>query len=245
MKKWGIILLAAVVGGGITMWFVEAKKSKTKALRWVAMGDSLTVGYEATPEESYPERVVRLSRADGVPIKLVKNLANGGHTMAKVQLMQLPLESLHHPDIVSLWVGTNDALLFDITGKNKDMLSREPLPTSPENFERRLNEMLEKLHKRGVRHIFIGKLHDLSRIPASAGFKEERKSAIHHLVENYNEIFERAAQKYTEVTLVPLDQVADLTQPEQYLSDGVHPRPQAYQAVAEAWWQAMRLKLSD
>lgn len=42
------------------------KKTQIGTLRWVALGDSLTVGYGATPEQSYPCRVVEKSHASSM-----------------------------------------------------------------------------------------------------------------------------------------------------------------------------------
>lgn len=216
------------------------KKTQIGTLRWVALGDSLTVGYGAVPEQSYPCRVVEKSHASSMKLELVKNLANGGHTLAKVQLLQLTRLGLYKPDVVSLWVGTNDALLNAVMGKTFDLASRETLPTSLENFERRLDEVMRKLQKMNLKHIFIGKLHDLTRLPVANDWHEFEKQAVKSIVDGYNHIFDSQPKKHKNVSTVPLDHVAALVDPTLYMRDGVHPKPQAYAAVADCFWNAMQ-----
>jgi len=219
------------------------KKTEKGTLRWVALGDSLTVGYGATPEQSYPEQIAAMSREAGLRLELVKNLANGGHTLAKVQYLQLTRLGLYQPDVVTLWVGVNDAILNAVMGKTFDLASREALPTSFEHFERRLKQVLMKLKKLKVGHVFVAKLHDLSKVPASLEWDEAIKREVKSLVEGYNQIIEKAAQNSPEVTLVPLDEVEALLDPSLYMQDGIHPKPQAYQSVAASWWEIMKKKL--
>jgi len=219
------------------------KKTEIGTLRWVALGDSLTFGYGATPEQSYPERIMALSKESPVKMQLVKNLANGGHTLAKVQLLQLTRLGFYKPDVVSLWVGINDAILNAALGKTFDLASREKLPTSFENFQRRFEEVLTKLSKMNLKHVFVGTLHDLSKVPVALDWDETKTQSIKKIVDGYNEVFIRVVSIYPNVTLVPLDQVGALQEPSLYMQDGLHPKPQAYQPVAEAWWEIMKKKL--
>lgn len=237
--NWKKLLGTLAMGGMLVEEAGCGRQTPPGTLRWVALGDSLTVGYGATTEQSYPNRVQVLSGEEGKPVDCVKNLANGGHTLAKVQLMQLPQAAAYRPDIVSIWAGTNDALLNAVTGIPKDHLSGEPLPTSPENFERRLNAVLEKLSSMKLRGIYIAKLHDLSKIPVTQGWDEERIETVRRTVAAYNAAIERATEKYPNVHVVPLDRLDVLVDPAEYMKDGIHPRPQVYKKVGKAFWAAM------
>ncbi len=221
------------------------KKTEAGTLRWVALGDSLTVGHGAVPEQSYPSRVAALSHATSSKLELVKNLGNGGHTLAKVQLLQMTRLGLYQPDVVSIWVGTNDALLNAVMEKKFDLASREALPTSPENFQRRVHDTIDKLQKHSVKHIFIGKLHDVANLPVAQDWDDEKRAYIKSLADQYNAIFETAAQENDRVSLVPLDQIPSLVDPFLYMRDGIHPKPQVYVNVAQAFWTVMQEKLPN
>ena len=186
------------------------KKTDQNTLRWVSLGDSLTVGYGGTPEQSYPERVVELSRESEIKIGLVKNLANGGHTLAKMQLLQLSRLGFYKPDIVTIWIGTNDAILNAAMDKKYDLASREPLPTSKESFKKRFDEVVKKLMKLQVKKVFIGLLHDLDSLPIADEWSDSTKENVRSLVKEYNEVILDLASVHPFISVVPLNEVSEL-----------------------------------
>ncbi len=80
-------------------------------LRYVALGDSYTIGTSVAPAESWPEQLVaRLGAAPPASFELVANLGVNGYTSRDVLDRELPqLDSLR-PEFVSLLVGVNDVV---------------------------------------------------------------------------------------------------------------------------------------
>ncbi len=83
------------------------------ALRYVALGDSYTIGTSVGPADRWPDRLVVALGAgpDGGPwLELVANLAVNGWTSADVVRAQLPRLDGLRPDFVTVLVGVNDVV---------------------------------------------------------------------------------------------------------------------------------------
>ncbi len=82
-------------------------------LRYVALGDSYTIGTSVNPDQRWPDRLVATlgATADGRPrLELVANLAVNGAASDDVRGGQLPRLEALRPDFVSLLVGVNDVV---------------------------------------------------------------------------------------------------------------------------------------
>jgi acyl-CoA thioesterase I len=78
-------------------------------LRYVALGDSYTIGTSVTPGERWPDQLVaRLGPT--MPLRLVANLGVNGFTSRDVIDVELPRLSELAPDFLSLLVGVNDVV---------------------------------------------------------------------------------------------------------------------------------------
>ena len=86
------------------------------AMRYVALGDSYTIGTSVAVEERWPNQLVgRLagdasSRTADPPLELVGNPAVNGFTSRDVIRLELPQLGALRPDLVSLLIGTNDTI---------------------------------------------------------------------------------------------------------------------------------------
>jgi acyl-CoA thioesterase-1 len=85
-------------------------------VRFVALGDSYTIGTSVGSAERWPDQLVKVLREEAAgrgataPLELVGNPAVNGYTTRDVIRDELPqLESLK-PEIVSLLIGTNDVI---------------------------------------------------------------------------------------------------------------------------------------
>ena len=77
-------------------------------VRYVAVGDSYSIGTGVRPEEAWPRQLA--ARLADLEVDLVANLAVNGSTAADVATEQLAdLESLE-PELASLLVGVNDVV---------------------------------------------------------------------------------------------------------------------------------------
>jgi len=82
---------------------------RVQPLRYVALGDSYTIGEGVKPRERWPNQLV--SQLDTAPgLHLEANLGVTGATSADVVSMQLPEMEPYAPDFVSLLIGVNDVV---------------------------------------------------------------------------------------------------------------------------------------
>ena len=80
------------------------------ALRYVALGDSYTIGTGVGREERWPDQLVERLSAGGVDIELVANLGVNGYTSGDLIADELPQVAGLRPDLVSVLVGVNDVV---------------------------------------------------------------------------------------------------------------------------------------
>jgi lysophospholipase L1-like esterase len=82
-------------------------------LRYVALGDSYTIGTSVDPPASWPAQLVRRLAPAGEsrgPLELIANLGVNGYTSAELIRDQLPDLDRLRPGFVSLLIGVNDAV---------------------------------------------------------------------------------------------------------------------------------------
>jgi lysophospholipase L1-like esterase len=84
--------------------------ARTERLRYVALGDSYTIGTAVDPSERWPNLLVeQLGGANG-PLRLVANLGVNGFTSADVIRVELPRLADLEPGFASVLVGVNDVV---------------------------------------------------------------------------------------------------------------------------------------
>jgi acyl-CoA thioesterase I len=83
-------------------------------IRFVALGDSYTIGTSVEASERWPNQLCRWLQgragAAGVELDLVANLGVNGYTSADVIAVELPRLAGLRPGFVSLLVGVNDVI---------------------------------------------------------------------------------------------------------------------------------------
>jgi acyl-CoA thioesterase I len=81
------------------------------SLRYVALGDSYTIGTSVTADEAWPSRLAAIRGPDGRRrLDLVANLAANGRTSQDVLDDQLPRLARLRPEFASLLIGVNDVV---------------------------------------------------------------------------------------------------------------------------------------
>jgi lysophospholipase L1-like esterase len=84
--------------------------AERRALRYVALGDSYTIGTATrAAAERWPDRLVAVPGLPG-ELELVANLAVNGYTSADVIREELPALAALRPDVLSLLIGVNDVV---------------------------------------------------------------------------------------------------------------------------------------
>ncbi len=124
---WVTALLFLAVSG--------AKASETVIL---AFGDSLTAGYGLTAAESFPVRLERKLRADGLAVRVINGGLSGDTTSGGLSRLDWALAD--KPDLVVVELGANDALRG----------------IAPEVTRKNLDSILGKLRDAGVRVLLAG-----------------------------------------------------------------------------------------
>jgi acyl-CoA thioesterase I len=80
------------------------------AIRYVALGDSYTIGTSVDASERFPNQLVDVLATAGLQLDLVANLGVNGYTSADLIRDELPaLEGLR-PDFATLLIGVNDVV---------------------------------------------------------------------------------------------------------------------------------------
>jgi lysophospholipase L1-like esterase len=79
-------------------------------LRYVALGDSYTIGTAVAEPERWPDQLVSALGGAAAPLRLAANLAVNGFTTADVIAEELPRLDDLRPDFVTLLIGVNDVV---------------------------------------------------------------------------------------------------------------------------------------
>jgi acyl-CoA thioesterase I len=84
--------------------------ARTERLRYVALGDSYTIGTAVDPSERWPNLLVEQLGGPNAPLRLVANLGVNGFTSADVIRVELPRLADLEPGFASVLVGVNDVV---------------------------------------------------------------------------------------------------------------------------------------
>jgi acyl-CoA thioesterase-1 len=79
------------------------------ALRYVALGDSYTIGTGVRPPDRWPDQL-RAALGDEPGLELIANLGVNGYTSADLIRRELPALEALAPELVSVLIGVNDVV---------------------------------------------------------------------------------------------------------------------------------------
>lgn len=82
----------------------------TGSIRYVALGDSYTIGTSVTPAARWPEQLVATLGGDPAVLSLVANLGVNGCTSADLIRDELPQVARLEPGFASVLIGVNDVV---------------------------------------------------------------------------------------------------------------------------------------
>src|SRR5438874_5372237 len=156
--------------------------------RFLALGDSFTIGTGTTPDRSFPAVLTRLWTDRGRAVVL-SNPAVNGYTTDDLIIDELPLVASFHPTLITLLIGANDI----VQGSSDD------------RYRRQLRSIHERVRADApdARVIALPQP-DWSLSPAGAGFG--RADGIARKIERFNEIARHEAERARAlwVDLLPL-----------------------------------------
>ena len=186
-------------------------------MRYVALGDSYTIGTSVAEQERWPNQLV--ARLGELDIELAGNLGVNGHTSADVVADELPRLARLRPELVSLQIGVND------------MVQGVPDDRYGANVSEILDALLEPLPPN---RIFAVATPDYSVTPQGAAFgvPELQRAGILHV----NEIL-RGASEQRGIPFVPdiFDISAAAGDDASMLApDGLHPSGEQYARWVDA-----------
>jgi lysophospholipase L1-like esterase len=186
-------------------------------MRYVALGDSYTIGTSVAEQERWPNQLV--ARLGELDVELAGNLGVNGHTSADVVADELPRLARLRPELVSLQIGVNDV----VQGVPDDRYGA--------NVSEILDALLEPLPPN---RIFAVATPDYSVTPQGAAFglPELQRAGILHV----NEIL-RGASEQRGLAFVPdiFDISAAAGDDASMLApDGLHPSGEQYARWVDA-----------
>jgi len=80
------------------------------AIRYVALGDSYTIGTSVAESDRFPNQLVERLGASGLALELVANLGINGYSSADLIRYELPPLADLRPGFVSILIGVNDVV---------------------------------------------------------------------------------------------------------------------------------------
>lgn len=168
----------------------------------LAVGDSLTEGYQVPESDSYPSVLQRLlSKKLSKTVKVINGGVSGATTASGLRRLNWYMKGKSKPTILILALGANDGL--------------RGLPVK--NSERNLAQTIEKAKQYGMTVILAG-----MQIPPNYGESYAKE---------FKKIYPRLAKQYG-VALIPFLLEGVAAQPKLNLPDGIHPNAEGYQIVA-------------
>jgi acyl-CoA thioesterase I len=235
------LLMAACAGQSPASTRTPEPPPLTDAHVYVAIGASETVGIGAAA----PERdgwTARFYRAAVPSSGVFYDLGEVGATTALAETDQVPVALSLHPDLVTVWLNTND-----IT---------HSVPVAV--YEAQLDDVLSRLHRAGAARVLVANTPVLSGLPAYRGCLPDAPASLKtrclftagpvpapdqldRLVDAYNGAVARVAARES-ATLVDVHCQGDMASlhPNWLSDDGFHPNGDGYAEIAGAFEAALK-----
>ncbi len=196
---------------------VSESSSTPTSLRYVALGDSYTIGTSVEPAERFPDQLVAALGPDVPTLQLVANLGVNGYTSADVIRDELPaLEDLD-PGFATLLIGVND------------VVQGVPVETYEANVATILDALLARLPADRIVTVSIP---DYTVTPAGADYGDPTRQ--HDGIVANNAVMERLAGErgiaYVDIFDLSLRATGDRSL---VADDGLHPSGAQYRLWVE------------
>jgi len=129
-------------------------------VRYVALGDSYTIGTSVAAGDRWPERLVAALGPVEPTLELVANLGVNGYTSADLLRHELPELDRLRPEFATVLIGVND------------VVQGVPTATYARNVELILDTLLERLAPEGILTVSTP---DYTVTPAGADYGDPRR----------------------------------------------------------------------
>lgn len=198
------------------------------ALRYLALGDSYTIGESVEPEKRWPVQLATKLRSDGFKISEPRIIATTGWTtedLLRAMDAQLNNEKF---DLVSVSIGVNN----QYQGKPLDAY-REDLNTV---FKRAISHS-----ENGTAGVFAVSIPDYGVTP----FGAERAEEIGREIDEFNKVFQEVAEEY-DIDFYYITRISRqaIDQPELIAEDDLHPSGEMYRLWVEQIYDKVKAKLT-
>jgi acyl-CoA thioesterase I len=192
-----------------------AADSGPTSIRYLALGDSFTIGTGSSPDLAFPSQLKRLLLKRGLDVRLENGAVNGYSTN---EVIDRELEALPRfkPDTVTLAIGANDIVRGD----------------DARAYRENLKVIFRAISKAGVKRVFVLPQPDWSQSPVAKGFGDPDE--LRGRIEAYNTILAEEAKAAGATYLDLFPQFVEQAKQGQLAPDGLHPSPKAYASWAES-----------
>lgn len=218
IKNIVIILLLSIFALVSSFWYLNQISQKANMqiaangeIRYVAIGDSYTIGYGVSEVDRWPNVLVNNLKKEGININLVANPSASGFMVRDAIDFELPEVEKIKPDFVTVLIGANDSFRQEET----------------EVYQKDLIELLDRLDKilPNPKNIVLITIPDYSISPQAFGFPKEELSK---LIQDYNEVIRKEANKrgLKVADIFSISQA--MIETSDYIEDGLHPSAQGY-----------------
>lgn len=186
---------------------------KNEPVRYVAIGDSYSIGEGASPDQSWPAVLTRHLNAEGLHVDLIANPSVTGWTSQQAIDRELPIFLQSKPNFATLQIGVND------------WVQSVDETTFRKRFASLVDQMLAVLSKKD--RLLIVTVPDFSVTPTGARYSRGRN--ISEGLTRFNEIINDEAKKRSlkVVDVFPTSK-AMKNDPSLIAADGLHPSAKEY-----------------
>jgi lysophospholipase L1-like esterase len=201
---------------------------KTPSLRFLALGDSYTIGESVDPADRWPMQLARLLRADGIDIGDPQIIARTGWTTDELSSAIDAANPQAPFQLVTLVIGVNN----QYRGR------------SVEEFRVQFAALLSRsigFAGNDPRRVVVLSIPDWGVTPFA---RDRDRTAIAQQIDAFNSVCREECQKkhvaFVDITPISRD---DANNPAFVAADGLHPSAKAYEQWAQAAHAAARAAL--
>ncbi|MCU0448229.1 MAG: SGNH/GDSL hydrolase family protein [Bernardetiaceae bacterium] len=223
-----IWLLVALTCWGLAACSSHKSPQNTMTIRYLALGDSYTIGEAVAEDERYPVQLAARLAQRGILVAAPQIIARTGWTTDELAAAIAQANPPTDFDLVSLLIGVNN------------QYRGYPLANYEREFEQLLQTAVAHAGGRATR-VFVVSIPDYGVTPFAA---DRDPAKIGRELDQFNAanraVADRYGVRYFDIT--PISRQA-AQQPGLVASDGLHPSGQMYQAWAELMAPAVAVLL--